>query len=147
MVEHALATRGIGLSGVARTLRATGGIGTSPAAQPLHARRRRGRVIRDDVFDKVPDGLEKGPPPPPPDFGRVIERICRDLDNPVQLDVFREFQPKSRNITFKGFENIPALDERGTKETILAIRTIMEDAQREDDDSHALALILSELDD
>lgn len=90
------------------------------AVQALHGRRR-GRIIREEVLEKVPDGLIKPPPPPPPDFGET-----------VQVDLFSSFEPSKANIVFKGLENIPSVKP---KNVIL-----------EEEESEALALILSELD-
>lgn len=127
MIDHCLPTRGIGLAGVARTLRATGGIGVSPSQQPLHARRR-GRIIREEIFEKLPDGLEKPPPPPPPDFGEVVH---------TPVDIFDDFKPSQTNIVFKGLDNVEAIKARQLE----VLR-----AEREEDDIEAIALILSELD-
>lgn len=127
MIDHCLPTRGIGLAGVARTLRATGGIGVSPGQQPLHARRRRGRIIREEIFEKLPDGLKKPPPPPPPDFGETVQ---------VPVDIF-DFQPSQTNIVFKGLDNIEAIKARQLE----VLR-----AEREEDDIEAITFILSELD-
>lgn len=128
MIDHCLPTRGIGVAGIARTLMVTSGIGISPGQQPLHARRRRGRIIREEIFEKLPDGLEKPPPPSPPDFGDVVH---------TPVDIFDGFQPSQTNIVFKGLDNIEAIKAR--QQALLR-------AEREEDDIEAITFILSELD-